>query len=241
MEAITNYVGINYDPHVLQFIEEMEDITPEEPELVTPTEPNKVRGEEIKYGKKLDRHLSKIDKIETQMKQVFSIFMRQMDDDIKHRLAKHKEWEGTKQQKYLIKMLEILQGINFSHTSTQEPIVTMWESITDFAKIRQGKYQSVPEYYKRFCAIRDVNNSLGCSIYSHTGLIKVIACEKGENASTISTAKNNTYMKIGKDRMMAMHFLMGSDKIKYDDTITSYKNMYLMNKRNNYPATLHNA
>ena len=55
MEAIKNYVCINYDPHVLQSIEEMEDITPEEPELVTPTEPNKVRGEEIKYGKNLDR------------------------------------------------------------------------------------------------------------------------------------------------------------------------------------------
>ena len=58
-------MGINYDPHVLQSIEEMEDITPEEPELITPRDPNKVRGEEIKYGKKIDRHLSKIDKIET--------------------------------------------------------------------------------------------------------------------------------------------------------------------------------
>ena len=59
MEAINNYVGINYDPHVLQSIEEMDDITPEELELITPLDPNKVRGEEIKYGKKLDRHLSK--------------------------------------------------------------------------------------------------------------------------------------------------------------------------------------
>ena len=138
-------------------------------------------------------------------------------------------------------MLEILQGINFCHNSAQEPIVTMWESINDFAKIRQRKYQSVPEYYERFCAMRDVNNSLGCSIYSHPGLIKVIAREKGENASALSSAKKNTYMKIGKDRMMAIHFLMGADKIKYDDTITSYKNIYLMNKRNNYPATLHNV
>ena len=45
MEAIKNYVGINYDPHVLQSIEEMDDITPEEPELITPLDPNKVRGE----------------------------------------------------------------------------------------------------------------------------------------------------------------------------------------------------
>ena len=96
-------------------------------------------------------------------------------------------------------MLEILQGINFSHTSTQEPIVAMWESINDFAKIRQGKYQSVPEYYERFCAMRDVNNSLGCSIYSHPGLNEVIAREKGENASALSSAKKNAYMKIGKD------------------------------------------
>ena len=72
-------------------------------------------------------------------------------------------------------MLEILQGINFSHISTQEPTVTMWESINDFARIRQGKYQSVPEYYERFCSMRDVNNSLGWSIYNHPGLIDVIA------------------------------------------------------------------
>ena len=67
MESIKNYVGINYDPHVIQSIKKMDDITPGEPELITPLDPNKVRGEEIKYGKKLDRHLSKIDKIETQM------------------------------------------------------------------------------------------------------------------------------------------------------------------------------
>ena len=89
--------------------------------------------------------------------------------------------------------------------------------------------------------MRDVNNSLGCSIYSHPGLIEVTAHEKGENASTLSSEKKNAYMKIGKDRMMAMHFLMGADKIKYDDIITSYKNMYLMNKRKNYPETLHDA
>ena len=89
-EAIKNYVGINYDPHVLQSIKKMEDITPEEPELITPTEPNKVRRDKIKYGKKLDRHLSKIDKIETQMKQVFSLFMGQMNDNTKHRLSEHK-------------------------------------------------------------------------------------------------------------------------------------------------------
>ena len=86
-------------------------------------------------------------------------------------------------------MLEILQGINFSHTSTQEPIVTMWESINFFAKIRQGKYQSVPKYYERFCAMRDVNNSLGCSIYIHLGLIEVIASKKGENAFEIIICK----------------------------------------------------
>ena len=63
MEAIKNYVGINYNPHVLQSIGEMDDITTEEPELITLLDPNKVRGEENKYGKKLDRQPSKFDKI----------------------------------------------------------------------------------------------------------------------------------------------------------------------------------
>ena len=40
MEAIKNYVGINYDPYVLQSIEEMDDITPGEQELITPLDPN---------------------------------------------------------------------------------------------------------------------------------------------------------------------------------------------------------
>ena len=78
------------------------------------------------------------------MKQVFSLFMGQMDDETKHRLAEHKEWEVTKQRKDLIIMLEILQGINFSHTSTQEPIITMWKSINDFAKSDKENINRLP-------------------------------------------------------------------------------------------------
>ena len=48
-------------------------------------------------------------------------------------------------------------------------------------------------------------------------------------------------MNAGRERMMAMHFLMGSDGDGYGTAIDDVKHVYLRDKKNSYPMTLHNA
>lgn len=120
--------------------------------LVTEMDGTVKKEEEIKFGKAYDRHLMKVDKIEIEMKQVFSLVLGQADDDTRHCLEEHPDWKRVNQQKDLIKMLEILRNVNFQHTSTQEPIFTMWNSIANFVRLRQAKHQSVQEYYEHFIA-----------------------------------------------------------------------------------------
>jgi len=69
-------------------------------------------------------------------------------------------------------------------------------------------------------------------------LIKIIAKENKEAVSSLSDAKKKKYMKQRQERMMAMQLLMGADKCEFGSAIENLKNMYLLNKNNQYPKTL---
>ena len=73
------------------------------------------------------------------------------------------------EDKDLIKLYKILQNVNFSYKSSQEPILTMWNAKRDFINLRQEKHQSVQEYCECFIALRDVNKTLNNNIHDDLG------------------------------------------------------------------------
>jgi hypothetical protein len=168
-------IGQQFDPFVLESIEKLIVTVPPEPTIATEPDGSISRMEEIKYSKKFDRWLTRTEKIEQQMKQVYSIYLGQCDEDIKASLAEHPDFKRTDQEKNVIKLYKILQGVNFSYRSNQEPILTMWNAKVDFIKLRQKPQQSVQEYYERFIAMRDVNETLGNNIHDDLGFVDVIA------------------------------------------------------------------
>lgn len=89
------------------------------------------RVEEIIYGKKFDQWLTRTDKIEQQIKLVYSVYLGQCDEDIKASLAEHPDFKLADQEKNPIKLYKILQSVNFSYRSNQEPILTMWNAKAD--------------------------------------------------------------------------------------------------------------
>ena len=76
-EQITNFntvdiriraiVGQKYDSAVLESIEKMSPTLPIEPTAVTNADGDVTKVEEIKYGKKYDKWLTRVEKIEEQM------------------------------------------------------------------------------------------------------------------------------------------------------------------------------
>jgi hypothetical protein len=70
-------VGQQFDPYVLESIEKMRVITPPEPTIVTEADGTVLKMEEIKYGKKYDWWLTRTEKVEKEMKQVYSVYYGQ--------------------------------------------------------------------------------------------------------------------------------------------------------------------
>jgi hypothetical protein len=48
-------------------------------------------------------------------------------------------------EKNLIRLLEMLQNVNFTYGSNQEPVLSMWVAKSDSTKLQQGKHQSVQD------------------------------------------------------------------------------------------------
>ena len=127
-EQITNFntvdtriraiVGQKYDSAILESIEKMTLTLPIEPTAAANTAGDISKVEEIKYGKKYDKWLTRVEKIEEQAKQVYSIYYGQCDEAIKSQLAEHPTFEVVNQERDLVQLYKILQSVNFSYRSS---------------------------------------------------------------------------------------------------------------------------
>ena len=122
-ERIRSLVGQNYDPYVLESIESRGVVLPPEPTLDTVGD---ARVNEIKYSKQYDRWLTRTEVIEKQLKQVYSIYYGQCDDEMKATLAEDPRFETIHQRKDTLGLFRILQSVNCSYKSGEEPILTLF-------------------------------------------------------------------------------------------------------------------
>ena len=104
----------------------------------------------------------------------------------------------------------------------------MWEAKADFIKLRQQKHQSVQDYYEKFVALKEVIETLNVNIYDDPGLIEVIARAKGKELNSLNDDQKLKYGKIGRERMMGMHLLMGADRDRFKSAIEEFEHAYLM-------------
>ena len=73
----------------------------------------------------------------------------------------------------------------------------MWNAKSDFINLYQQKNHSVKEYYERFVALKEVNQTLNTNIHDDLGFIKAIALEKHENLTLLNKTDKMEYMEQG--------------------------------------------
>ena len=244
-ERIKTHVGSNFKPAVLQSLEEMKITLPPEPTAVTAADGTIKSDEEIKFRTKYSMWLKATSDIEEQMVQVYAIYFGQCDDDMKSVLSENPNYDRVHKKKDLLGLYKILQAANYSYTTNEEPIVSMWTMKRDFIGLRQYKGQSVHHYYEKFLSLADVNESLGNNIHDDLGFEAIIAKEKGLDLSTMDAATKAQFgtdaMEEGSERMKALHLLMGADSDLYGGLVQELRRNYLMNQKNDYPKTLQAA
>ena len=79
----------------------------------------------IKFKSKFDKYLNRLDKVKNQLKQIFSKYYGQINDDMKASLKEDDDFERSFKEKDVIKLRKMLKNVNFNYKNSEEPIKTL--------------------------------------------------------------------------------------------------------------------
>ena len=83
---------------------------------VNKTDPDEMsKIEEMKYGRKYDKYLARVEKVEGQLKQAFSKYYGQIDRDMKASLKEDKDFVRAFNKKDVIALRKMLRNVNFNY------------------------------------------------------------------------------------------------------------------------------
>ena len=133
------------------------------------------RVNEIRYSKQLDMYYQKQENLDKQKMQTFSLFLGQMDDEVRASAEEHPDWKVINEDKSLLRILEVLQSTSHYYKSTLEPISALMTLKGDMMRIKQGKYESIIDYRERFDGMVEVCESHGINVHEDSGVLVVIA------------------------------------------------------------------
>ena len=243
-DIIKAQVGAEYDPLVLESLEKEAFTAPSEPTPVykvkvnaaDPDEMTKV--EEMKFKSKFDKYLSRLDKVETQLKQVFSKYYGQISEDMRSSLEEDADYERAYNEKDVITLRKMLRAVNFDYKKTEEPIKTLWQANKDLINMKQHK-MTTQEYYDKFKSLNKVVQELNHSDHG-SPFIDIICRETGVNPTGLSSQDKLDLIAKGEERMHAMQLIMNADKDRFGNIIERYDRDFLRGT-NNYHQTPHEA
>ena len=95
--------------------------------------------EKMKFKAKFDKFLTRTDKIEMQLKQVFSKYFGQVNDDMRGTLKEDPDFERAHNAKDAIALWKMLKSINYNYKKSEEPIKTMYQATKDLILMKQYK------------------------------------------------------------------------------------------------------
>ena len=144
-KLIKAQVGAECDPFVLESLEKETLSLPTEPKPVYKKKEDSSESSDMsdikkmKFKSKFDKYLNRLDKVENQLKQIFSEYYGQIDDDMKASLKEDDDSERSFNEKDVIKLRKMLKHVNFDYKKSEEPIKTLWQANKDLINLRQHK------------------------------------------------------------------------------------------------------
>ena len=164
-DLIKAQVGAECDPFVLESLEKETLTLPMEPTPIYKVKENEDADDEMselekmKFKSKFDKYLVRADKVEMQLKQIFSKYFGQIDEDMKGSLKEDKDYQRAFNEKDVIALRKILKAVNFNYRKSEEPIKTLWQANKDLVNMRQYK-MDLQEYYEKFKSLHKVVEEL---------------------------------------------------------------------------------
>ena len=248
-DIIKAQIGADYDPFVLESLEKEAITLPPEPTPVFVTNADGTLSttvseiEMVKFKSKYSKYLSRVDTIENQSKQAFSIYFGQISEEMKATLKENSDYERAFQEKDVIALRKMLKYVNFNYKKTEEPFKTLVTATKDLMNLRQND-STLQDYYTKFEATRKVVDELFSSDHG-SPFIDIICHENGDDPSTLTANQKKEMMTKGEERKLAMQLILNADKKRYASLVEEYDRAYLTKvngvPHNRYPKTINEA
>ena len=111
--------------------------------------------------------------------------------------------------------------------------------------MKQGKYESLTDYYKRFRTVLDILEHYGANVWTHPSLIANKFKKDGFTNITNDNVYDDInvfkkYLKTNKQRSIAFAFIKGAYRSRYGNLTQDLKSQYARGS-NQYPVNLNEA
>jgi hypothetical protein len=180
------------------------------------------------------------------MKGLYSVIWGQCSETLRSRLksnSDHAAISATADSLGLLKALRAeMTDFKKLHYLPHSVHTIMWE----FYQLAQGKHRTNHEYYDEFNDLVAAVNDCGAMIAMHPTIYQEILNETVADARNPAPDEQTMAGKIGRERYLAVAFLLGADQIRYGMMIEEIENEYLRNrdessKVGSYPLMIANA
>ena len=145
-----------------------------------------------------------------QLKQTYSKYYGQIEEEMKGSLNEDPEFERAHQEKDVLKLRKILKNINFNYKRSEEPIKTLWQADKDFINLRQHK-MDLTTYFEKFKATKKVVKELNQSANGNANA-EIMCRELDINPDDIEEAEATKFIADGKERILGIELIMNADR-----------------------------
>lgn len=193
--------------------------------------------EKLILKEKVKEHVKRERILEENMSKLFNLIKGQCTEAMTASMEAHAEYEKAHEDNDGLKLLTIVKAIAFNFQHKKLPSLSIHQAKKRFFTLFQNKEATVAQYYDTFKNTLDVLEAQGGSIGDDDGIRRYVAKTKKIDFDAASEDELVTIVSEARDMYLAVAFLSGADRGRYQDLMTDLENNFAQGF-NKYPSTL---
>ena len=197
------------------------------------------------YKEKIKGYVARMEKYSENKHKLYSVIWGQYSDSMQSKLQNKDNFTKINEDQDCLRLLKEIKGVMFNFESEQYPIISMHQATYKYITARQGKTETLTDYYKRFKTIIEVLEHYGANIWTHLSLISKEYHRNRQNNISINQIHRDweeyqKHSKTVKNRAITYAFLKGAQHNQYGKLMYDLKSQY-PRKINQSPQDLTSA
>ena len=244
-EEIAEYAGrtLKMGNHVKRSMERMKEVP-----VAPPVKPKPPAGEtkideldmEV-YRQEVKAYVMNKELLQASMMRIYSVIYGQCSDGVRAKVEAMNNHQSIVDDGDAIGLLKNIKSVMANFQTSRKPVQSIMECKRTLLAYRQGRDQTVPEYYKLFKGLIDVIEYNSGSIGAEQGLYENHLRKAGVTVDDkVTEAQRSDALSLARDETIAYLFLFGADKNRFGKLLEDIENAFTQ-KDDRFPTDLTEA